>query len=315
MIAFSTCWNNHSHKSGHAAIEEILELGFSHLELSHGTHLSKLPDYQEAYKDKKFTCAGVHNFFPSPVEVLVDHPDVYQFTDKTPSLYRQAINNTLKTFEVAASFEAEYIVLHLGSTKLKKTDWTNKLQQLILDEPDKPISEVIESKKYQKLLAKFIKRRAKYTKALSQKVIQSIEYLLPKAEEYQLKLALESRSHYEQFPTEDEMIFIQEHFAEHPLVGYWHDFGHVERKHHLRLLDHAEWIQQMQPYLIGGHLHDVIAPHKDHQVPFTGTIDYPKVLESFTPQMPLTWELSPRQKSADILTAKKQWEQKFPEFS
>ena len=312
MIAFSTCWNNHRHKSGHAAIAEILELGFSNLELSHGTHLSKLPDFQEAYRDKVFTCAGVHNFFPSPVEVLVDHPDVYQFTDKTPSLYRQAINNTLQTFEVAASFNAEYVVIHLGSTKLKKQDWTNRLEQLIIDaqndDPDKAMADIIESNPYQRLLAKF-------SKALSQKVIQSIEYLLPKAEEYNLKLALESRSHYEQFPTEDEMILIQEHFKDHPLVGYWHDFGHVERKHHLSLLNHTEWINKMQPYLIGGHLHDVIAPNKDHQVPFTGTIDYPAILANFTTQMPLTWELSPRQKAEDILKAKKQWENKFPNFS
>ena len=43
MLAFSTCWNNSRHTDGEAMIEEIVDLGFSHIELSHGMTIAKLP--------------------------------------------------------------------------------------------------------------------------------------------------------------------------------------------------------------------------------------------------------------------------------
>jgi len=43
MLAFSTCWNNSRHTDGEAMIEEIVGLGFAHIELSHGMTISKLP--------------------------------------------------------------------------------------------------------------------------------------------------------------------------------------------------------------------------------------------------------------------------------
>ena len=35
MLAFSTCWNNARHTDGEHMINEILELGFDTMELSH----------------------------------------------------------------------------------------------------------------------------------------------------------------------------------------------------------------------------------------------------------------------------------------
>ena len=72
MLAFSTCWNNSRHTDGEEMVDEILELGFDHLELSHGMTIAKLPGLQRAYKAGKFTCVGVHNYFPSPTEVMID---------------------------------------------------------------------------------------------------------------------------------------------------------------------------------------------------------------------------------------------------
>ena len=75
MLSFSSCWNNARHSDGEAMIDEILALGFRHIELSHGMTITKLPGIRKAFQAGKFTCSGVHNFFPSPVEVMIDAPD------------------------------------------------------------------------------------------------------------------------------------------------------------------------------------------------------------------------------------------------
>ena len=80
MLSFSTCWNNARHNCGEQVIDEIVDLGFSNIELSHGMMITKLPGIMEAFKKGKFNCCGVHNYFPSPVEVMIDAPDAYEYT-------------------------------------------------------------------------------------------------------------------------------------------------------------------------------------------------------------------------------------------
>ncbi len=129
MLAFSTCWNNSRHSDGEAMVDEILEFGISHLELSHGMTISKLPGIQKAYDAGKFTCVGVHNYFPSPVEVMIDAPDAYEFTSHREFDRQRATEMTERTLEVAGKFEARYLVLHMGSVPLmphKKWTWPSQ---------------------------------------------------------------------------------------------------------------------------------------------------------------------------------------------
>ena len=72
MLSFSTCWNNARHSDGEAIIEEILNLGVDAIELSHGMTVTKLPGIRRAFEGGGFRCSGVHNYFPSPTEVMID---------------------------------------------------------------------------------------------------------------------------------------------------------------------------------------------------------------------------------------------------
>lgn len=116
-------------------------------------------------------------------------------------------------------------------------------------------------------------------------------------------------------PNEREMLKLQEHFKDHPWIGYWHDFGHVQLKHNLGLLDHEEWLKTVSPYLIGGHVHDVEWPARDHRTPFTGTLNYPPLLSHFPNGCPLIWELSPTRKSVEIQSSLRTSKRDFPERS
>ncbi len=308
MLAFSTCWNNSRHTDGEAMIGEIVDLGFSTIELSHGMTVAKIPGIRKAFTAGMFTCSGVHNYFPSPVEVMIDAPDAYEYTSHRPFDRKRAMDMTLKSLELAAEFKAQYLVLHMGSAPMNTAKFTKPLTKLVAAGDQR-------TPRYIKDKIAFIKKREKLAPLYYHRAIQALEELAPKAEGYGVKLAVESRSRFEDMPNEREMIRLQEHFRDNPWIGYWHDFGHVQLKHNLGLLDHNEWLGMITPYLIGGHVHDVQWPARDHRTPFTGTLDYETILPFFPNGCPLIWELSPTREADEIRIALEVWQRKFPDRS
>jgi sugar phosphate isomerase/epimerase len=307
MLAFSTCWNNHRHTDGEAMIEEIVDLGFSNIELSHGMTIAKLPGIKKAWERGLFTCSGVHNYFPAPVEVMIDAPDAYEFTSHRPFDRQRAMDMTFRTLDIAAQFKAHYLVLHMGSVPLNPKSWTKALTTTVSEGGQ-------HSQDYVKHKIAFVKKREKIGPLYYHRAIDSLTKIAERAAEVGVKLAIESRSRFEDMPTEREMIALQTHFVDNPWVGYWHDFGHVQLKHNLGLLDHIEWLEKISPHLIGGHVHDVQWPARDHRVPYSGTLDYAALLKFFPPGCPLIWELSPTRETAEIIPALARWKGEFPEL-
>lgn len=288
-------------------IEEILELGIDFIELSHGMTVTKVPGIRKAFEAGAFRCSGVHNYFPSPTEVLIDAPDAYEFTSHRPFDRKRAMDMTIRSLELAAEFKAEYMVLHMGSVPLMPhSKWTGELTRMAKQGQQL-------TPEYTDFKLKCVKKREKSGGLYFNRAIEALEEIAEKAAEFKVKLAVESRSKYEDVPTEREMIALQNHFADNEWVGYWHDFGHVQLKHNLRLLEHDFWLQHMEPFVIGAHVHDVVWPHRDHRVPFTGTLNYDRLLTHFKPEMPFVWELSPGRKEEQIRIALQCWKEKFPE--
>jgi sugar phosphate isomerase/epimerase len=306
MLAFSTCWNNARHTEGDAMIAEILELGFSNIELSHGMTITKLPGIKRSFARGEFVCAGVHNYFPSPVEVMIDAPDAYEFTSHRPFERQRALEMTRRTLDLAAEFGARYVVLHMGSVPLDPAKWTRRLTAMVRDGRQL-------DPKFTAAKVEFVRRREKLSPLYLHRAISALEEIAEHAKAVGVPVAVESRSRYEDVPSEREMVALQEHFKDNRWVGYWHDFGHVQLKHNLGLLDHGSWLGGMAAYLLGGHLHDVEWPDRDHRVPFTGTLDYAPLLANFAVDAPVVWELSPSRKEEEIRAALQVWNQMFPE--
>lgn len=302
MIAFSTCWNSSRHSDGEAMIEEIVELGFDTIEISHGLSISLLPGIKKAYEDGKFKVSGLHNYCPSPVEVMIDAPDCYEYTSHRSYDRKRALDLTLKTIEYAADFKASYVVLHLGSVPMTKM--TPKLTDLVKRGK-------LNSPEYVALKLKTIKLREKTAPLYFRRAKEALETIAEHAEKFRVPVAVESRSRYEDLPSEREMIALMEAFADNPWVGYWHDFGHVQLKHNLCLLDHREWLEKMRPYLIGCHLHDVHWPARDHRVPLTGTINYDALMPLVDPDKYVVWELSPRRRQSQIESNLPIWKERY----
>jgi sugar phosphate isomerase/epimerase len=286
-------------------VDEIVSLGFDTIEISHGLKISLLPGITKAVEAKKVRVSGLHNYCPSPVELMIDAPDAYEYTSHRAYDRERAMALTLKTLEFAAPFQARYVVLHLGSVPMKK--YTDRLEALV--RAGKQLS-----REYVALKLQFCEARAKLAPLYVARAVEALAQIAEKAKEVGVPVAVESRSHFEQVPSEAEMVEIMEKFADNPWVGYWHDFGHVQRKANLGLLDHDEWLGRMSGYLIGAHVHDVEWPHRDHRVPLmAGGVDFDQLLRHIPVGRPLVWELSYRRRRETVEEGLRRWREKFPD--
>lgn len=300
MISISTCWNSRRHSDGYAMIRELLEMGFDTVEISHGLPITLLPGLRRATEEKIVAISGVHNFCPSPVEVLVDAPDCYEFTSHRSCERERALKLTRQSLQTAHDLGGSYLVLHMGRVPMRAT--TPNLEALMREGK-------IHSRAFVKQKLESITRREKLAGSAYQRAIAVLEELSDEASKYGVQLAVESRSHFEQVPSEREMVSLQEHFGENPAIGYWHDFGHVQRRANIGYCDHFQWLKSMQPYLIGCHLHDVQWPHRDHFVPGTasGGVAFDRLMPLVDPEMPVVWELSSRMKKKVITAELEKW--------
>lgn len=308
MLVFSTCWNSHRHQDGEEMIDEILSLGFDHVELSHGIKLSLLPGIMKAVEAGKVRVAGVHNYFPAPIDEIGDAPDSRPFTANQPHVRSKAVELTKKSIEQGAALGARYIVLHMGTVEplVKRTD-TACLQNMAREG-------LTATEEFAAAKGEFVRRRNRLAPVYVDRAREAIRQLLPHASALGVKLGIEGRSHYEQIPNEDEMAALMQEFDEEPFIGYWHDFGHIQRKHNLLLLNHEQFIRRISPHLIGGHVNDVRWPARDHQVPLIGgRVPFARLLPFFPAGAPLVWELSSRAKTEDIQTARALWKNQFPQ--
>ncbi len=312
VTVFSTCWNSARHQDGGALCDEIRELGFDSIEASHGLSLALMPGIIRAVEEKRIRVAGVHNFCPAPIEVQGDAPDAYQFTSHRPEERERALRLSLETLQVAARLEARYVVLHMGSVHLfLNFKGTRELERMARHG-------LLGTREYARRKGELVRRRRKLAPLYYARACEALHQLADKAQELGLVLGVEGRSHFEQVPGEEEMLPLMQEFASHPAVRYWHDFGHIQRKHHLLMLDHAQYLERLHPYLYGAHVNDVQWPARDHRAPFCpgGCVDFRHLLPRFfTAEMPLTWELSSsvtREQIAEALPAWRALEASLP---
>lgn len=285
--------------------DEIRELGFEYIEASHGLSLDMLPGLLKAVDGRRIKVAGVHNFCPAPIEVQGDVPDAYPFTSHRPEVRERAMRLTQETLMLAARLGAQYVVLHMGNVELMKNAHpTRELERKLRHER-------VGSIEYAKRKGELVRRRARQAPLYYERARQVLHALAEKAKELNLVLGVEGRSHFEQVPGEWEMPQLMAEFAGTPNVRYWHDFGHIQRKHNLLLLDHFQYLHQLKPYIFGAHVNDVQWPSRDHRAPYRdGCVDFERLLPAFfTQSMPLTWELSSSVTPEVIRESKAWWDE------
>jgi sugar phosphate isomerase/epimerase len=298
-LAFSTCWNSSRHTRGNEMLSEIFALGFDSVELGHGVRQSLWEGIEQFLADHPMKVTSLHNYCPLPIEIEGPAPDCYQCTSVRPDERDRAQHYTLQTIDYAHRIGAKRVVMHLGSVAVP--DYTEQLIRSIF------AGRYLDRRYVRLKLAAIRKREAV---AAYDRVVEWLQPALAHAKAAGVTLGVENRIGIETFPSEREFRRLFQEIGDNTL-GYWHDFGHAQVRHNLTLIDHAEWLAEMSPRLIGCHIHDVQFPARDHCVPFSGMIDFAALIPSLPGEQPMVWELSSGASKDDIVAALTHWKQRF----
>jgi sugar phosphate isomerase/epimerase len=301
MISCSSCWNSQRQKDGAVMLREILGLGFEWVELGHGTRLSLMDGILQVFEKGGVRFSSLHNFCPLPVEITRPAPDCYQFSSHRTAERERAMLLSRQTIDFAHRFGARVVVMHLGSVPMGGV--TKQLIELAKSGRQF-------TREYTRLKLAAVRAREEKSAFYIKRVKECLLPLVDYAGEKGVCLGIEGRFAYDEIPTEREALALIEEINA-PHVGYWHDFGHIQVKHNLGFLDHFEWLSTIRHRLLGCHLHDTEWPAGDHRAPFTGGIEYDRLIPLLPADTLFVWEMSPRRTAEEITTSLAAWKEKF----
>jgi len=305
-IALSTCWSSHRHTDGYEMLQEIADLGFAWVELSHGTRITLVPGILRAVEEGVVKVASCHNFCPLPTGVNHAAPNLYRPSASDARERDQWLRHSRRTLDFAQQVQATRVVLHLGSVEFFWFNPARKVEGYLDAHPDLAAAE---DSAYQKLLAKALARlRAKQPEYRAH-TLASLAALLPYAAERGIRLGLENREAFDELPLDEDHHGPIAELAQPGVATYWHDTGHAQLKQRMGLLDHREHLARNAAHLGGFHLHDVSADGHDHQAIGSGKIDFAMVSEFWRPEHALVIELSPRLAVEEVMASKQRVEE------
>ncbi|PWT78048.1 MAG: hypothetical protein C5B58_15835 [Acidobacteria bacterium] len=296
-LALSTSWNSSRHTSGEQMLAEISALGFDHVELGHGIRNSLWEGIERFLGTNPMKVTSLRNFSPLPYENNEIFPEPWDFTAGCAEKRAQAQKLSMRTVEFARKIGAGFVVMHLGSVQMPL--FTEVLCKQIQE--GRYLDRSYVSRKLQAIQ----KREASSD---YDRIVEWLKPIVDCATAAGVTIAIEIRSGIETFPSERELRRL---FTDIASIGYWHDSGHAQIRHNLTLADHAEWLSEMSPRLVGCHIHDVIFPCSAYQLPFKGMIDFSALLSSVPSSIPLVWELSPQTSGHAIAGALALWRERF----
>jgi Sugar phosphate isomerases/epimerases len=302
MISFSTCWNSGRHIAGDEMLREIkTELGFDSIELGHGIRLSLMPGIQKMFDTGQVHFTSLHNFCPLPVEVMVASPNCYEFSAVSHEERERAVKQTFQTIDFAERLGAPVVVLHLGEVKMQPI--TDRL--IMMTKAGEHLS-----RGYVRAKLKAVETRERRAPIHLQRVKDCLDRIVEHAASKNVRLALESRRGYEEIPSERELPNLLDELNSEQ-VGYWHDFGHSQIKENLGFIDHSEWLGVVGSRALGCHVQDCVWPAKDHEVPFTGGVDFDKLVPLLPTNCLFVWEMSPNKTADAIRQSVQTWKERF----
>jgi sugar phosphate isomerase/epimerase len=304
MISFSTCWNSGRHTVGDAMLREIkTKLGFDLIELGQAIRVQLVPGIQKMFDAGKIRVSSLHNFCPLPAEVTPASPDRYKFSAASAVEREAAVTQTLRTIDFAERLNAPFVVLHLGQVNISPI--TDRL--ITMAKTGRYLS-----RKYVRMKISAVQKREKAAPECLERVknclLRIIEYAAPR----NVRIGLEARRDYEQIPTERELAELLEEMNS-PHLGYWHDFGYSQIKENLGFIDHAEWLRVIGPRAFGCHVQDCIWPARDRQPPFTGSVDFEKLVPLLPTNCLFVWEMNANKTADAIRQSVQMWKERFGE--
>ncbi|OLD90442.1 MAG: hypothetical protein AUG81_02570 [Verrucomicrobia bacterium 13_1_20CM_4_54_11] len=304
MISFSTCWNSRRHNSGDAMLREIkTKLGFELIELDHGIRMPLMPGIQKMFDGGEIRFSSLDNFCLLPDEAAVASPGCYKFSAASVEERERAVTQTFQAIDLAGQLNAPFVVLHLGEVTMPPI--TDRL--IAMAKAGQYLS-----REYVRLKIKAVQERERHAPQYLQHVKDCLRRVIEYAGSKGVRLGIESRRAFEDIPTERELAELLDEMNS-PQLGYWHDFGHSQIKENLGFIDHAEWLRAVGPRTFGCHVQDCIWPAREDQLPFTGAVDFEKLVPLLPTNCLFVWKMNPNRTADAIRQSVQMWKERFGE--
>lgn len=267
MLALSTAWNAKRHESGRSIVQEILEMGFSAIELNPEITEQMLDEISILCEKGKIKIVSLHNFCPKLTHVPKGRSlmGAYLLSSPDGEERKKAVELTKRTVDFAHLLDAEAVIIHAGEVEIESRakeifDFSTQ-GNLALSK--KLISEVLNHRE---------KAKAKYFS----NTLKSLEEISNYSQRFNVKLGIENRLFHHEIPSFEEIGSILEHFPGRH-VYYWHDTGHARVAEKLGLVNSDEsFLKEYSYKLLGIHFHDIIG-FSDHLSPGNGEIDFKRI--------------------------------------
>jgi sugar phosphate isomerase/epimerase len=279
------------------------KLGFDLVELDHGVPKSLMPGIQKMFDTGEIRFSSMHNFSLLPAEAPAASPDCYKFSAPSAEERERAVVQAFQAIDLAWQLNAPFVVLHLG--KVNMPPITDRLIAMAK-------AGGYLSRKYVRVKINAVQEREKIASECLEQVKNCLRRVIDYAAQKNIRIGLEARRDYEQIPTERELAELLEEMNS-PHLGYWHDFGHCQIKENLGFIDHAEWLQAIGSRAFGCHVQDCIWPAREGQLPFTGGVDFEKLVPLLPTNCLFVWEMNPNETADAIRRSVQMWKERFGE--
>ena len=278
MLSLSSSYHIAKFPQWKQLLAETKKLGFNSLELSVEASENMLKEAEISMQNKEVVISSLHNYCPK-LENLPSGRSIfsgYIINSDDENERKLAVEYTKRTIEWAARLKAKAVVLHLGEVNTE------------------PIGS--EFAKYVRLFGRkgmlypryweeLAKIRARKSAVYLERIMKSLDNILPCAIDNKITLGFENRFFYHEMPNLEELSALFEKFAGAP-VGYWHDTGHAEvQVRQGWVKKHTDFLNPFAGKIIGMHLHDVRKLH-DHFAPGSGEFDF-KILQPYAANIPI----------------------------
>jgi len=264
LLALSTAWNVQRHNRGKTLVEEIIDMGFSAIELSVEITEEMLDEISALYRKGEIKIFCLHNFCPKLTRVPLGRSllSAYLFSAIDREERKMAIELAKRTIDFAHLLNAEAVLIHAGEVNIESH------AKEILDYRAKG-----EKARWETLMSQVLSEREREKAVYLENTLISLEEISNYSERFNIKLGIENRFFHHEIPSFEEIKTILDHFRGRNLF-YWHDSGHARVAQKLGLVDSDEtFLKEYSDKLLGVHLHDIIG-FSDHRSPGTGEIDF-----------------------------------------
>ena len=279
------------------------KLGFELIELDHGIRMPLMPGIQRMFDGGEIRFSSLDNFCLLPDEAAVASPGCYKFSAASVGERERAVTQTFQAIDLAGQLNAPFVVLHLGEVTMPPI--TDRL--IAMAKAGQYLS-----REYVRLKIKAVQERERHAPQYLQHVKDCLRRVIEYAGSKGVRLGIESRRAFEDIPTERELAELLDEMNS-PQLGYWHDFGHSQIKENLGFIDHAEWLRAVGPRTFGCHVHDCIWPAREDQLPFTGGVDFEKLVPLLPTNCLFVWKMNPNRTADAIRQSVQMWKERFGE--